>query len=162
MARVDLANLQGIVPALYRLPLSRHLLFRIVEPIAARVWLRALTTMITTGAQDLADKAEPLTNVSFTWSGLRALGVGDSATVPDLDRLFMTAPPPVTPGTWNGKFASREVHVVLHVYCRTENCLAEQTERIRKLAAGALTELDPGIGGEGGITCRLSRGGCPA
>ena len=155
MARVDLANLQGFVPKLYRLPISRHLLFSIASAPAARACLRTIAASLTRGNVDLSALVEPLTNLSISWTGLQALAGTGEAPAPDLDRLFVSASPSEVPGTWGNRFGWRDVHVVVHIYCRTEECLASQTERIREVATGALKELDPGIGDENALTCRL-------
>lgn len=154
MPRIDLGNVQGLVPRLYRYPLSRHLLFRIVDPAAVRHALRELLPGVTTGAQELADWPEPLMNIGLTWNGLVAIGAVLAAARSEFDDIFTKLPAPIIAGDWNGRLQGNDVHLTVHLHCRTDAALSEATSRIRDLAHGCLEELHPVADGDPAITGR--------
>jgi hypothetical protein len=147
MPRIEPANVQGLVFQLYRYPISRHLLFRVKNPVAARAFLRGLLPRVTHAAIDLSQRPEPLINVGVTWTGLSALGVVGS--VGSLDSAVSAFPdefrnpPAVALGDWNHQFQSPDVHLVVHLHCMTQAVLDEQTGMLRDQAAAGLAELAP-------------------
>jgi Dyp-type peroxidase family len=157
MARINPANMQGLIFQLYRYPLSRHLLFRVTDAGAARAFLRGLLPRVTHAGIDLLPRPEPLVNVGVTWTGLSALGViGSVGTLESAKSAFPTEyrdPPPVrVAGDWNGRFTSPDVHLSIHLHCMTDANLEATTVAIRKEAANGLTELQPATGANPAIT----------
>jgi deferrochelatase/peroxidase EfeB len=146
MARIDPANVQGIVFQLYRYPLSRHLLFRVTDPTAARAFLRKWVARVTHAAVDLSQRPEPLINIGVSWTGLAALGVigaiGTESATSAFPAEYRGAPPPDLAGDWNGRFASIDIHLTVHLHCMNEAKLIETTAALRADAAG-LVELTP-------------------
>lgn len=148
MSRIDPANVQGLVFALYRYPSSRHLLFKIVDASGARAFLRALLPQVTDAAMDLTAYPQPLINVGITWNGLRAIGtIGSDEALASASNEFPSeyqGPLPASiAGNWKGKFKSSDIHLSIHLYCTDEAHLNAATQRIRDAARPALTELGP-------------------
>ncbi len=163
MARIDPANVQGIVFQLYRYPLSRHLLFRVTNAAAARGMLRKWLPQITHAAIDLSQRPEPLVNIGVTWTGLAALGVmGSVGTMESATSAFPSeyrSPVPVDmAGGWSGRFAGADVHLTIHLHCMNEATLDATTGALRADAAAGLVELDPIGVGDGSITGRALGG----
>ena len=154
MPRIDLGNVQGLVPRLYRYPLSRHFLFRIVDAAGARLALRRLLPGLTTGAQKLAGWPEPLVNVGLTWNGLVAIGAVPADARSQFDDVFTEPPNPIMAGNWDGRLRGIDVHVTVHLHCRTDIALSEATTRLRDLARDCLDELHPVADGDPAITGR--------
>lgn len=78
---LELDDIQGIVIRGYgNLRAASFVLFRIVDPAAARGWLQTLIDTVTTGT---TRPQETSLNVAFTASGLRALGMS-----PELMAMF--------------------------------------------------------------------------
>jgi Dyp-type peroxidase family len=159
MARIDPSNVQGIVFQLYRYPLSRHLLFGVRDASEARAFLRKWIVQVTHAAVDLSQRPEPLVNIGVTWTGLAALGVIGSVDTLDsatsaFPSEFRIAPPAATAGAWKG-FASSDVHLTIHLHCKTEAKLAETAGAIRADAASGLTELSPVEDGDRSISGRV-------
>lgn len=152
MPRIDPANVQGLVFHLYRYPLSRHLLFRVTDAGGARAFLRALLPEVTDAARDLNGWPEPLVNVGLTWSGLMALGAVAAGERPAFDDNFTNAPGARIAGAWDGRLQGADVHITLHLHCRTEAGLSAASARLRALAAPCLKEFAPVPGEEPAIT----------
>src|ERR1700712_3730420 len=115
MARIDKSNLQGLVVNLYRYPVSRHLMFKVVDAGRARQFINALVPSVTTAAEDLSVRPEPLINVGISWRGLLALEVvgrlGSQASAEDaFPSEFKTVPPDGMVGDWHGLLAPEDLH----------------------------------------------------
>jgi Dyp-type peroxidase family len=157
MARIDPANVQGLVFSLYRYPTSRHLLYKIKDPAGAQNFLRTLLPRVTHAAVDLAPYPQPLINVGITWSGLRAIGtIGPGEALDSASDAFPSEfqnPPPASlAGDWKGKFTSADVHLTIHLYCTDEAQLDAATRSIRGSAEPALAELGPSGDADPAIT----------
>lgn len=163
--RIDFSHLQGLVPRLYKYPLSRYLLFRFVargeepEPSAARALLTELIPRVTTAADDLSAKPEPLLNIGLTAGGLGAMGLRPEV-LQQFEPVFLGGPEgtdasialgdfgPSAPERWWGeRFRTADVHGLLQVTARTDAGLDEGTGSLRD-ALGRLgcEELIPGPG----------------
>jgi deferrochelatase/peroxidase EfeB len=150
--KVDFRNVQATVTTLYRCPIARHLLFRFGEKGGGRAFLRELAGRVTMADFTFDATPDPLLNVGLTFSGLTALGV-DAALLDEFDAIFKAGPDPDalgdvagTPsdpsGWWEGRFATTDLHCVVHLYVRTDDALGPATESVRKLAAAhGVTEL---------------------
>jgi deferrochelatase/peroxidase EfeB len=154
LPHIDPGNVQGLVFRLYRYPVSRHLLFKITDASGARAMLRGLVPQVTTASRDLDGWPEPLINIGLTWRGLVAIGVVAAAEKGQFDDNF-TAPPNASfSGTWDGRLKGDDIHLTVHVHCRTDAGLADATARLRAGAAESLQELQPVADGDPAITGR--------
>jgi len=143
------------------------LLFSLDAAPAGQAFLAALLPRVTHAAQDPATVADPLLNLSLSWTGLRALGIAENA---DFASEFKVGPEAGILGDagdsapnrwWNGRFDTREVHVVVHLHARTAVDLETATSDVRReAAAGGLRELLPAENDGGTLSGRwLSPGG---
>jgi Dyp-type peroxidase family len=132
---------------------ARYLLLAVNEPAAARRWLGDLAGRITTSERP---EAERCTNIAFSSSGLEALGVtsGELATFSTPFREGMTSEHrrrllgdlgPSDPQRWGwggpgagqGAPAPPPVHVVLLLFARDEEVMAEvEASELAALGAG--------------------------
>jgi deferrochelatase/peroxidase EfeB len=152
--RIDLGRVQGTIGHLYRCPISRHLIFRFGDRDGGRVFLRELARRVTMADVRLETAPDPLLNVGITFAGLQALGV-DPLLLDDLDAVYKAGPDPDAlgdpPGSrsdpanwWEGRFASSDVHCVVHLYVRSDEALATASGEIRRLAGrSGVGELIP-------------------
>jgi deferrochelatase/peroxidase EfeB len=166
---VDRTNVQGLIVNLYPYPLARHFLFRLGDAAAARRFLGEWVPRTTSAAVDLGPRPEPLINLALTWGGLRRLGAlevpaGVPAAEADFPWDFREPPDAVSMGDadesapehwWNGRFTSEDVHLVLHVFCRTEPGLTAVTAEVRASAGRhEIEELVPTDDGVEALTGR--------
>jgi Dyp-type peroxidase family len=164
MARVDPANVQGLVFQLYRYPLSRNLLFRVANAAAARELLRKWVPRVTHAGVDLTERPEPVINIGVTWTGLAALGVIGSvgtmeSAVSAFPEEFRIPPPFNMAGDWDRKFTSTDVHLTFHIYCMNGATLDATSSALRADAAAGLVELAPVETGDHSLTGRALGGG---
>ena len=152
--RIDLANVQAIVAHVLRRPIGRHMLFHFDQQEGARSFLRELSSGITTADMSTDESPDPLLAVGVTCNGLRALGVDDALLV-KFDAVYKAGPDahPLgdVPGSrsdpetwWEGRFATEDVHCVVHVLVQSEDAAEAATGMIRALSRDAgITELIP-------------------
>jgi len=154
--QVDFGNVQAPVVHVYRLPLSRHLLFRLGDGGVggARAFLRRLTPDVTMADVRLGPTSDDLVNVGITYNGLAALGV-DRALLDAFDSTYQQGPralplgdipgSPSDPATWwEGQFPTADVHCIVHIYARSEARLDATTAKVRGYAQRAgVRELAP-------------------
>jgi deferrochelatase/peroxidase EfeB len=150
--RVELSDLQGIVPTAYPRPAVRHLLLSFGAADAGRAFLDVLTPRVRMGAERPGDSDDPLINVGLSVGGLTALGV-EQSVLSELDPAFEHPPDPLELGDragrpgdpatwWGGRFTTAAVHCVIHVYCLAKDGLDAACSPLRELAAAhGLTEL---------------------
>jgi deferrochelatase/peroxidase EfeB len=154
--QIDFSNVQAPVVHVYRLPLSRHLLFRLggggVE--GARAFLRDLTPDVTMADVQLGPTSDDLVNVGITYNGLVALGL-DQALLDTFDFTYQQGPRALPlgdiPGSssdpatwWGGQFPTDDVHSIVHIYARSEDHLDATTAKVRGYARrAAIEELAP-------------------
>jgi Dyp-type peroxidase family len=160
---VDLANVQGIIHHFYARPAWRHLLFHFNDPAAGRQFLKSLVPLVTAADAGASPAKEQLLNVGLTATGLAALGVTPEV-LEQFPLEFREAPDPVVMGDfdesdtkhwWNGKFATPEIHAIVHLFCNSLPALEAWTSEIRKKAGGGIVELIPTVDGQpitGGLT----------
>lgn len=157
---LDLADIQGLIHHVYGYPKTRHLLFEIGNPAAGMKLLKLLAPRTTHAAVPLDPKPESLLNVGITYGGLEALGV-KSRFLKWFPQEFREEPDPVTIGDfgasdpanwWNGRFKTRQVHLVVHLYGQSPEALDKVTTEVREAAAGNRELLPTKTGGaiEGG------------
>jgi deferrochelatase/peroxidase EfeB len=167
VATVERRNVQGLVFHSYGRPRSRLLLFALGGAAEGRAFLAALLPVVTHAAQDPAAAADPLLNLSLSWTGLRALGGSEDA---DFASEFKVGPEAGILGDagdsaptrwWNGRFETHEVHLVVHLHARSAASLEAATADVRREAAAAgLRELLPAENDGGALSGRwLSPGG---
>ncbi len=153
-------DIQGLVRRPYRYQLSRHLLFKVVDPAGARRFLRSLLPRITTGADDIGGNAEPLLNAGLTWSGLLAIGAigpeNRASAVAAFPDAFIDA---FGPGDWDGRLRPSDVHLAVQVHCRTDQALEQASVEIRRLAGAWLIELRAADTPDGAVGGRALSGG---
>ncbi|MGH3973350.1 MAG: Dyp-type peroxidase [Pseudonocardiaceae bacterium] len=152
--KIDFGNIQGTVVYHFRRPIVRHLLFRFGGRAAARAFVSQLRTRITMADCPLDSAPDPLVNVGFTYSGLRALGV-EKTILKEFDATYLEGPDPWQLGDvpasssdpaqwWEGQFATEDVHCIAHVYVSSDDALEPASAQIRDLAQDAgMTELVP-------------------
>jgi Dyp-type peroxidase family len=71
MTEIDVSDIQGFAIRGYNFPYARYLLLELGEPKAARVWLKELLKVITTGERwDISKKPITTVNIAFTHRGL--------------------------------------------------------------------------------------------
>ena len=152
--RIDLANVQAIVAHVLRRPIGRHMIFHFDQQEGARSFLRELSSGITTADMSTDESPDPLLAVGVTCNGLRALGV-DDALLTKFDAVYKAGPDahPLgdVPGSrsdpetwWEGRFATEDVHCIVHVLVQSEDAAEAATRMIRALSRDArITELIP-------------------
>jgi deferrochelatase/peroxidase EfeB len=152
---LDLTDIQGLIHHVYGYPITRHLLFSISNPPAGMRLLKFLAPLTTHAAVPLDPKPESLLNVGITYSGLQALEVNPQF-LKGFPLEFRSEPDPLTMGDfgssdpvnwWNGKFTTRQVHLVVHLYGQSPEALDEVTAAVRAAADGN-RELLPTKAGE--------------
>ena len=77
--QLDLADIQGNILRGYRSAVARYLLYRFDDSAAARRFVSALTTELTTSVEWDGGKPESTLNIAFTFTGLSALGISADA-----------------------------------------------------------------------------------
>lgn len=157
---LNLADIQGLIHHVYGYPKIRHLLFEIGNPAAGMGLLKFLAPLTTSATVPLDPKPESLLNVGITYGGLEALGV-NAHILKRFPQEFREEPAAVTMGDfgvsapanwWNGRFKTRQVHLVVHLYGQSTEVLDKVTTEVRA-AAGGNRELFPtktGVAIEGG------------
>jgi Dyp-type peroxidase family len=146
-------DIQGIILWGYgHMPEARYLLFRVREASSElRGWLASLP-LTSAGGSRSAEPPEPLVNVAFSYSGLRALGVD-----PELCDRFST---PFVQGSdhpyrarvngdvgddapehWQWGSEQNPVHVVLLVFAKDRPSIERWATHFRNQATGAGLEL---------------------
>jgi deferrochelatase/peroxidase EfeB len=154
--KVDLGRVQALVVTNYRRPTSRHLLFHFGAGASGRAFLRELVRRITMADAELDPAPDPLLNIGITYNGLGALGV-DPGLLTKFDAVFKLGPRAVNMALgdvadsrsdpanwWEGRFATEDVHCVVHLYARSDDAAQDATQSVRDLARiNALTELIP-------------------
>ena len=74
MAEIDVSDIQGFALKGYHFPYARYLLLQLGEPGDARVWLRELLKVVTTGERwEIDNKPMTAVNIAFTHKGLTRL-----------------------------------------------------------------------------------------
>jgi deferrochelatase/peroxidase EfeB len=152
-AEVDRANVQGPVFYPYPCPHARILLFAFGDAAGGRKFLGDWRGRLTTAAHFPFDGPDPLANLSVSWAGLRALGAVAEADRVGFPGEFVAGPEAAilgdygdsAPGNWwNGRFATKDIHLAFHLYARTEDALAAATAGVRgEAAAAGMRELLP-------------------
>src|SRR4051794_24419396 len=130
---IDPRNVQGLVFQLYRYAVSRHLLFKVTDAAKGRAFLRGLLPQVTHAGIDLSQRPEPLLNIGVTWTGLSALGVIGSVGTLDSAKSefpseFRNPPPLWVAGDWGNRVPSADIHLTVHLYCRSDASLALATQ----------------------------------
>ena len=155
--------MQGPVFYPYPCPHARILLFAFGDAAGGRKFLGDWRGRLTTAAHFPFDGPDPLANLSVSWAGLRALGAVAEADRVGFPGEFVAGPEAAilgdygdsAPGNWwNGRFATRDIHLAFHLYARTEDALAAATAGVRgEAAAAGMRELLPLPGpGDGALT----------
>jgi deferrochelatase/peroxidase EfeB len=151
---VDVRGVQAPVLHLYRSPIVRHLLLRFAGEEGARRFVRTLTPRVTMADVEVGAAPDPLLNVGLTSAGLTALGLAPEI-LDDLDREYCEGPDAGAlgdvPGSasdpatwWEGRFASADVHCVVHLHVRSDEALERASKEVRDLARACdVAELCP-------------------
>ena len=141
---LDLSDIQGLIPHHYGVPFARHLLFEFPDAVAGRQLLSFLTPLVTHAAEDLAARQEWRLNLGLTFQGLAKLQVSDEILA-GFPRDYRDGPDPETQGDygmgapvhwWNGRFATTQVHLAVHLYARSRSKLEQITGKVRGAISG--------------------------
>jgi hypothetical protein len=157
--QIDFRRVQATVVSLYKCPIARHVIFAFGAPDAARAFLRELGPRLTMADFRFESTPDPLVNIGLTCGGLEALGTSPEL-VRDLDLMYQRGPDPMrlgdVPGTssdpsswWEGRFATEEIHCIVHLYFRDPDAVEPSLADVRALASRfGLRELIPRADGE--------------
>lgn len=152
--RIELHNVQALIPHVLRRPIGSHLLFRFSDRGGGRSFVRALSSVVTTADMSIEESPDPLVAVGITFNGLRALGV-DGALLATFDAVYKAGPDARAlgdvPGSrsdpatwWEGQFATDDVHCIVHVLVGSDEAADAAVGVIRDLARAArVSELIP-------------------
>ncbi|WP_052172782.1 peroxidase [Nocardia sp. BMG111209] len=116
------------------------------DPAGGRAWLSGLLDRVQSAADVRAtvDDARRWITLAFTWQGLRALGVSESAlgTFPAAFREGMAARADILgdtgandPGNWVGGLAGADLHAIAILFARTESDHRRSTDAHREHVA---------------------------
>jgi len=152
-------DVQGTILRGYRVDLARHFILRITDALGAAALIAKLVDGAdglppVTTAQRMRPKPACFLNLSFSASGLAALGLS-SPQLATFDAAFQrgaTNPSTATtvgdvgasaPDTWIGGLADgTQVHVVLSIWVDDDRAVLESVStRLRAAFAGCMTEL---------------------
>jgi deferrochelatase/peroxidase EfeB len=156
---IDYSDVQGTILRGYRVDLARHFILRITNPAAAGAFIGNLVSgtgglpAITTAAPWM-QKPECFVNISFTSTGLAALGVS-AADLATFDQAFQRGATSSTtaemigdvgasaPANWVGGLSDgANVHVVLNLWVTSDPQVLESvTAQLRAAFAAGMTEL---------------------
>jgi Dyp-type peroxidase family len=124
MPNFDLANIQGNVLRAYTHPVATFVFLHTDDASRGRAWLADLISRVTTADPWVRKPASTL-NVSFSWSGLRALGC-DAALLDSFPAAFREGPAAraqlvgdvssSAPETWEDGFGSGAIHAMVSLY----------------------------------------------
>lgn len=174
MSHLDLHDIQGnIIKAYgrYGFPLGRYVLFHVSDGTAGRRFVQALAPSITTSApwrmrgeqkphvhgEKVAPSHVPgvTTNIAFTYHGLRELGVPRASlqSFPDEFAMGMKARRDIlgddgasAPEHWDPVWKGPEVHILVAINARDEECLALRYGEVVALANECLaSDGSPGV-----------------
>ncbi len=153
--RLPLEDIQGFILRGYRLPLVRHLVLEVCDPVAARLFLGRLVsgeygTPQITSAEIWTKKPGFTLNIGLTYEGLKALGLPEAslASFPSefcqgaansAERLGDTGES--AHEHWVGGLHTQSAHIVLTLYSLTDRIQDRVSNKLRQLAGDALTEL---------------------
>jgi Dyp-type peroxidase family len=135
-AGLDLQDLQGNLVRGYTHPVGAYVFVGIADAARGQAWLRGLLEHVTTAEPWDGDPPETTVNLSFTYTGLAALGVQESllATFPEDFRQGMAARAELlgdvgdsAPEKWEPGLGTGEAHVLVTLYAVD----AEALERVR-------------------------------
>jgi len=143
LTTLDRSNIQGFVVRGYRLPVAGYLFLRVDDPVRASRWVSHAADEVITAAPWSKKPAAGI-NVSFTYTGLKALEVPDYSLggFPVAFREGMAARAellgdtgPSDPSRWEGPFdAADHVHAMVMISAKDDEALerhkAEVCERI--------------------------------
>ena len=148
---LDLSDIQGLIPHHYGAPFARHLLFEFLDATAGARFLSLLAPLATTAATSLAAQPEWRLNLGITFEGLTRLRVSDEI-LSGFPLDYRDGPDPVTQGDhgasapvhwWNGRFATTQVHLAVHLYARSRSKLEQITAQVRNAASGCRELIAP-------------------
>jgi Dyp-type peroxidase family len=123
----------------YRLPYAGYVFLRIEDPARARAALKEFIPDVITAAQ-WTDKPDSGINLSFSFEGLKALGLPDRSldAFPEEFRGGMAARATVlgddgdsAPANWERPFRDGDVHVLVMISAKDEAHLEERNRRVR-------------------------------
>jgi Dyp-type peroxidase family len=137
-AGLDLGDIQGMALRPYRFPFGVHLLMRITDETATRLWLGSIGGRITTVSAVDAQPQHAI-NIGLSWQGLKALGMPESSlqSFPEAFGQGMAARAArlgdvgdSAPERWDAPFGSRDVHILVTVSAVTEESRATEEQRL--------------------------------
>lgn len=141
MSKLNASDIQGFSLRGYNLPFARYLFLHITEAAKARVLIRRLLPLITTG--QLWDKKPDSTiNLAFTHRGLVALELPLATLIsfPPEFQLGMKARASIlgdvglhSPEHWDPVWRENKVHAWLAINTKTENEIAACSEKLKAL-----------------------------
>lgn len=135
-------NLQGLIVRPYTHLVSNHLLFRFGGAAAARALLGRLAPDVTAGGHWGEARPERLLNLGLTYRGLEALGLqagilegfGDDFREDPDTHIMGDCGESAPAHWWNGRFATGDIHLIVHLYGLSEEPLAAVTDQVRAAA----------------------------
>jgi Dyp-type peroxidase family len=150
-AGLDLGDIQGMALRAYRFPFGVHLLMRVTDEAATRLWLGSMAGRITTVSAVDAQPQQAV-NIGVSWQGLKALGLPESSlqSFPEAFGQGMAARAArlgdvgdSAPERWDVPFGSRDVHILVTVSALTEESRTAEEQRLLSgmVSAGSPTVI---------------------
>jgi Dyp-type peroxidase family len=145
---LDLADIQGNVLRGYRFPVATHRFYHVRDVVRARDTIRALIPRVTHSEDEHHDggcwsdgvKPRSALNIAFTWRGLEAIGVPQSAlwAFPEEFRAGMQARARVlvdldrsAPEHWESMWRDAQVHVVVMLMANSPTSLEDRLHELQ-------------------------------
>jgi deferrochelatase/peroxidase EfeB len=153
---LDLDDIQHFLLTRPRAQAARYGFLSFRQPDQGRAWLSGIIDRVGRGAMDSRSVDARWVTVAFTWNGLRALGVDDSALAmfPDEFRQGMAARASILgdtganhPDHWVGALSSPDLHAIVILFARDveerERCVREHQQYASQFpGVEALSTLD--------------------
>ncbi|MCE6989811.1 Dyp-type peroxidase [Dyadobacter sp. CY323] len=140
MAQLENSDIQGFALSSYskNMPCASYYLLKITDPEKCRRWLKGLLNEITTGLDRKEDFCQ---NIAFTATGLAKFGFTEgelgSFSAPFQEGMITSTRQQIlgdyrgsAPQNWSWGNASKPVDVLLLLFARDENMLAERHRKI--------------------------------
>jgi deferrochelatase/peroxidase EfeB len=146
-ADIALADVQGLILRSYGMDALRVFVLRVDQATAAR---QALGKLPLASGAPWQQKPDYCVNLAITYPGLQALAVPDASltTFPEEFRQGAVQRAALigdtgdsSPANWQDGFAGSEIHVLVTLYAQTAAIRDQQSEALRSLWAGAMSEV---------------------
>ena len=158
--QLDLADIQGNIVkpyGRYGFPLARHVFYHVSSAVVGRQFVSDVAPLITTSIRwpDVSRTPQAVTNIAFTYEGLRHLDVPEATLhgFPDEFSMGMKARRDIVGDTgpnhfsrwdpiWNAESATetQHVHILISINARNEQSLEEQYQKIQLIMTSAVAK----------------------